>query len=615
MGWMSYVLIMATCYYLFTSLSDFYSVFYPTPCKLDPNEPEEKREKCFFPAVPVDAKVSLRVYAIEFENGQKFEEQLFAQDIIFNEPITAKLNVTITERLKNNGTLQAQVEINPHGKYSWYKTAHTVLLTRYQSEEAQGFHLMGNSDDSSTSNWTVAGLYNELITDPVKFQERTVNFSVDFLNRLSLGFLKLVYNILALPVDIGEWLASGKKDLASLKLTNRTERVIPHIRSELSVSALSENFLFGGRNLRPTIAKQFMIKHDKYMPLWYPDSLSLRSKQMRPVTGEVGDTMEIDFNYNPLPIGKFTIVGIVEESVLQMKQWGFNDKDTDDMKDIFHGTNFYLLALTVFVSTFHLLFDFLAFKNDISFWRKKKDMVGVSTTVVVWRTFSTIVIMLYLFDEETSRMVLYPLVFSSVVEIWKLLKALKVHIEWPSKRNKKWFPRIVFGDSKAEEIRTKSFDNKALKYLMYLMVPLVILGALYSLVYVPHKSFYSWIINSVVNGVYAFGFLFMLPQLFVNYKLKSVAHLPWKAFMYKAFNTFIDDVFAFIVTMPTAHRLACFRDDIIFIIYLYQRYLYPVDKKRTNEYGQSFGDDNNEAGVTERGRGDGGGAGRAKKDN
>ena len=29
--------------------------------------------------------------------------------------------------------------------------------------------------------------------------------------------------------------------------------------------------------------------------------------------------------------------------------------------------------------------------------------------------------------------------------------------------------------------------------------------------------------------------------------------------MYKAFNTFIDDLFAFIITMPTAHRVACFR--------------------------------------------------------
>ena len=27
----------------------------------------------------------------------------------------------------------------------------------------------------------------------------------------------------------------------------------------------------------------------------------------------------------------------------------------------------------------------------------------------------------------------------------------------------------------------------------------------------------------------------------------------------QAFNTFIDDLFAFIITMPTTHRIACFR--------------------------------------------------------
>jgi hypothetical protein len=30
-----------------------------------------------------------------------------------------------------------------------------------------------------------------------------------------------------------------------------------------------------------------------------------------------------------------------------------------------------------------------------------------------------------------------------------------------------------------------------------------------------------------------FGFIAMTPQLYINYRLKSVAHLPWKAFMYK----------------------------------------------------------------------------------
>ena len=37
-------------------------------------------------------------------------------------------------------------------------------------------------------------------------------------------------------------------------------------------------------------------------------------------------------------------------------------------------------------------------------------------------------------------------------------------------------------------------------------------------------------------------------------------------------NTFIDDVFAFIITMPMSHRVAVFRDDVVFLVYLYQRW-------------------------------------------
>ena len=52
----------------------------------------------------------------------------------------------------------------------------------------------------------------------------------------------------------------------------------------------------------------------------------------------------------------------------------------------------------------------------------------------------------------------------------------------------------------------------------------------------------------------------MTPQLFINYKLKSVAHLPWRQMTYKALNTFIDDIFAFVIQMPTMYRIGCFRD-------------------------------------------------------
>ncbi|CAA3006888.1 CLPTM1-like membrane cnrB [Olea europaea subsp. europaea] len=83
----------------------------------------------------------------------------------------------------------------------------------------------------------------------------------------------------------------------------------------------------------------------------------------------------------------------------------------------------------------------------------------------------------------------------------------------------------------------------------------------------------------------------MCPQLFINYKLKSVAHLPWRQMTYKFLNTIIDDLFAFVIKMPTLHRLSVFRDDLIFLIYLYQRWVYPVDKKRVNEFGFAAEDD------------------------
>ena len=60
-----------------------------------------------------------------------------------------------------------------------------------------------------------------------------------------------------------------------------------------------------------------------------------------------------------------------------------------------------------------------------------------------------------------------------------------------------------------------------------------------------HLIFYIYCLYFPSISIYlylfpAFGFILMTPQLYINYKLKSVAHMPWKSMVYKALNTFID---------------------------------------------------------------------------
>merc|ERR1719412_1760732 len=312
-----------------------------------------------------------------------------------------------------------------------------------------------------------------------------------------------------------------------------------------------------------------------YLPILYIDELSMRQRELVKVNA-TDEVAEVKVVYRPISFGKLRLFLQFSSALMSMQGMGFTEKDTDEVKGIFADTNLILLLVTFGVSAVHLLFDFLAFKSDINFWRGKKSMEGLSRKTILWRAFSQTVIFLYLLDEETSLLVLIPAGVGAVIEIWKVTKALHVSISLSG---------ISFGEDSKVEANTAELDSVAMRYLSWVLYPLCIGGAVYSLIYTPHRSWYSWTIQTTVNGVYAFGFLFMLPQLFLNYKLKSVAHLPWRAFMYKAFNTFIDDLFAFIITMPTAHRVACFRDDVVFLIYLYQRYLYPVDPNRIDASG------------------------------
>lgn len=186
-------------------------------------------------------------------------------------------------------------------------------------------------------------------------------------------------------------------------------------------------------------------------------------------------------------------------------------------------------------------------------------MSGLSIRGILINSVFQLIIFLYLLESETSWIILFSVGIGVIIELWKMTRVFE--IKW-TKLN--YFPLIyvpTFHDrSSYVKSNTREYDNTAVKYLIIAALPLLIGYYIWSLKYKTHKSWYSWLLNSLVGFVYAFGFISMTPQLFINYKLKSVAHMPWKAFAYKALNTFIDDLFAFVVKMPWMHRISCFRD-------------------------------------------------------
>ncbi|XP_017773979.1 PREDICTED: cleft lip and palate transmembrane protein 1-like protein [Nicrophorus vespilloides] len=359
----------------------------------------------------------------------------------------------------------------------------------------------------------------------------------------------------------------------------KSVKPVTHMKSKYVMVMCNEELHVPHLNVPFELVRYMRINSKRqFMPILIQDLLQTRMKDLEEV---LADTyrMNFTFAYSPTSIGKFKFLVQMEGTFVNFMNLGFTAKDVDEVKGVFADTNLYLLCMTLFIGGIHLLLDFLSFKNYVTFWKSHKTMAGLSMRTVLWRTFSQTVIFLYLLDEGTSLFVLIPSAIGTVIEFWKITKIYKITIGWSG---------IKFNTNIQDtdvEAKTKKYDKESMKYLNYILYPLLLSAAVYSLVYRPHKSWYSWTIHSLSNGVYAFGFLFLLPQLFVNYRLKSVAALPWRAFMYRAFNTFIDDIFAFIITMPTSHRLACFSDDIVFFVYLYQRWLYPVDKNRVEDDG------------------------------
>ncbi|XP_018576856.1 cleft lip and palate transmembrane protein 1 homolog [Anoplophora glabripennis] len=390
--------------------------------------------------------------------------------------------------------------------------------------------------------------------------------------------------------------SSGTKNLLtgeSEKIEVEDGKVISHWHPNFTINLVTDQTSWTYGSVPAPLDQYIRFSDDRkfYKPVLFANDFWNMARDYKPLN----DSLSLQITFQPLSLFKWQLYA-AQHTRQMWNIWGDNepgqsDEEQDTLKETLLDTNPYLLGITVLVSIVHSVFELLAFKNDIQFWNNRNSLEGLSVRSVFFGVFQSLVVLLYVLDNETNTLIRISCFVGLGIEFWKIWKVVDIKFE---------NGRLTFKDkSSYVESSTKVYDKLAFKYLSWVCFPLLAGYSVYALLYLEHKGWYSFVLDLLYGYLLTFGFIMMTPQLFINYKLQSVAHLPWRMLTYKFLNTFIDDMFAFVIKMPTMYRIGCFRDDIVFLIFLYQRWIYPVDKTRRNEFGYSGEQEENQKSITE----------------
>lgn len=258
-------------------------------------------------------------------------------------------------------------------------------------------------------------------------------------------------------------------------------------------------------SLEATGARDESGKNGWYYPVLYLNTFwQLKTHMVELNTTIPYETLPINVHLDKLSNWKFSLMASIDEGMKETAQKaargeatpsGGDGSEMELFKEILLDSNIYLLGTTVVVSIFHMIFEMLAFKSDVSHWRKKKDNVGTSVRTILSNVVMQLIIFLYLMDnnEKTSWMILFGQGMGIAIEAWKVTKAVNVRLREPTPGSRfSFLPYVVVFEDKHKlsetEEKTEEYDKIAFQYMTYLAIPLLLAYAVYSLMYDTHKS-------------------------------------------------------------------------------------------------------------------------------
>lgn len=106
-----------------------------------------------------------------------------------------------------------------------------------------------------------------------------------------------------------------------------------------------------------------------YYPIIYYNQFWMLTKHYIEIN-ETVSTLPLKMSYSHISFWKWHMQNQLEDQwKMQQRLGAGTEEETDVFRETIAETNPWLLGLTAVVSILHMLFDFLAFKNDVNFWR------------------------------------------------------------------------------------------------------------------------------------------------------------------------------------------------------------------------------------------------------
>eukprot|EP00826_Nyctotherus_ovalis_P002067 TRINITY_DN10390_c0_g1_i2.p1 TRINITY_DN10390_c0_g1~~TRINITY_DN10390_c0_g1_i2.p1 ORF type:complete len:550 (-),score=127.33 TRINITY_DN10390_c0_g1_i2:48-1697(-) len=511
---LKYLCLIFLAVQLFGVVVQFYGLLYPSV------------ETAFAPGQHVNLlkyrqHFDLAVYLLNEQkqiDGKLWEEKNLTYIYNNDYPITKELQVDLNDSIKRNkSNLYLMAEITSMNHYRYQRRP-----KHFQGHHAPIFNSMGNSDQL---------VFQTKVMPLIKYDK---DFEVVTRNLLE---------------------ESNVTEVANKSI------VYPYFKSLMYVTLIFDTHGYYQGEFAKMQLDDYILDENEfyYSPLFYlNDFWTLRRHLVK--VNETTDKLNLTLILSMGTVGKHLFMHSFNKDPFGM----YTSDVVEEMKEIFSDTNIYLLIVTFTVYTIHIVLDMLSFKNDIQFWKNSTSFRGISVKSLFAHIVFTVITLLYILDsrEDSSKYIVVNLGASIAIDLWKLTRVCTFGL-------KTGFPFVEITYQEAyTRSKTDDYDTTAIKFMSLLLFPCFLGYSIYSFIYKPHKGYYSFIVSTLAGGVYLFGFILMTPQLYINYKLKSVEHLPWRTLFYRFINTIIDDLFSFVIKMPVMHRIACFRDDIIFIIYM-----------------------------------------------